>query len=198
MSDYASSLTLENLATLEAQLVCAKAAAHSARDRVREASLALDAYDSRVGRLRAKRKAAEESILITLRATRASGLPAAVASAAVARNEVRKREATLAIRAIISDAASACAEFDAALHQYQACRALERTILAELLTKIPAVPQREPRRDLIKQQLAEHDARTEREKLALRNVAEPAYGDEHFDPQYDSWELLQRKRRPWV
>lgn len=210
----------EDLATLEARLEASRSEVVAAREILAVARSKLNAIEDRAKRSWRRRNAALESLRITKRTALACGLERS-RSTTVSVNRIQtsidneKEE----VRIIVESANSICQEFYAAWGLVRVARKEEEAALLAIIaesarhdsaaksvlrdatvdsvvhdTAVDVVEQR--RRDA-RRELKELERTMElEEKQRRKDFA--GESDGHFDPDYDDWEILLRRVRPWV
>lgn len=170
---------------------------------LRERLTELAAYDQRVRAARGARSAAEQSLQLTLRCAQRCGL----ASSPVTLQNVRRlRQAIDRCRAevylIIGEATPSCAIVEELCLSLREARARERSVLENLLKRLPATPAPSQCRESaeavgrakVKRRLEFLEQVEREEQSRERSLPD----DAHYDPGYSDWEILMRRNRPWL
>jgi hypothetical protein len=189
------------LPELEARLQEARAELETAREILDDARHSLDEVEACARAAWSKKKAALHSRAATIAAASACGLQDSRSTlAAVARFQAHANEAVGEIRVIISSSKQVCELFEWAWDTYIAARSKEIDLLqciSDFSTEKPEPPTPPIQLNTIKKDLQEAlQAKIKEQVQRKRELSLP--DDPHYDPQYDSRELLERKMRPWV
>jgi hypothetical protein len=163
---------------------------------------ALEVYDARLAATRRRRRAAEQSLVLTKRVTAACGLDrSAVTLGRLARFQRAIDECREEARCIIGAAEPLCAEFDVACSELREARVIERDALQAILAARESVQLSVEREKQRTAQLRAEMTRLE----GIRRLEEVTRARElkweqdcHYDPNYDDWEILARRNRPWL
>lgn len=210
----------EDLAILESRLEASRSEVVAAREILVVARGKLNAIEDRAKRSWRRRNAAVESLNITKRTARACGLERS-RSTTVSVNRIQtsidheKEE----VRVIVESANSICQEFYAAWGLVRVARKEEEASLLAIIAEsasrdtaakrvLPSAPAdsvvRDTAVDIVEQR--RRNARSELKELERTMDLEEkerqkdfaGESDGHFDPDYDDWEILLRRVRPWV
>jgi len=174
----------------------------AARVLLDQARAELDAVETRAREAWRRRNAASKSRDLTVQSARACGLLGTSSMvAAIRRWDHRIGAATMEIREIIESSKQTCALFEWVWEAYRNARAAEIRILQDRPPINVAERERhsssEQSRTRVQADLKQSlESQASEEKLRRVELALP--DDEHYDPQYDDAELLQRRMRPWV
>lgn len=187
---------------LESQLRSMRERVKEARAALSQARIPLQDLENRARRARDRKRATLESMRVTLNAARACGLGGSASMrSTVARLRAKADEATTEVRELIQSAGTVCAAVDRAHDELRNLRVLEAETLLALahLTEHEQAEaaDRDRRQREVLRELEELEE-TRRREQAERERELGWIRDPHYDPQYDEWEILLRRARPWV
>jgi hypothetical protein len=174
----------------------------SARTLLAEARAQMEDVEARAKDAWRRKNAAADSRRLTVRTAHACGLTnTATMLAAIRRCDDRVDTATNEIHEIIESSKETCSSFERAWEAYRNARAAEIHILRLRSATEVIEPERQidhKERLMPAQVRLEHALESQRREEKLRRSELALPDEEHYDPQYDDVELLQRKMRPWV
>jgi hypothetical protein len=191
----------EQMSQLEVALESRRIDVEAALEMLRLAKARLQEIEQKAKRSWSRRKAALDSFQITERTARACGLDRSLTTR-VSLDRARKRidAEKLEVRVIVDTATAVCRDFYGAWELVRSAREAEAVALKAIIgfqVVRDQAPHVEQRRREAKKQLSDLQVKRESEEKE-RQIDLSFESDGLFDPDYDDWEILMRRVRPWV